>query len=81
MNSGGPAVSSGRPAPFPWDEAMGFAFTVLHLSPQAFWAMTPRELAAAVRFARGTEGGPGATRASLDALMAAFPDGSRNVTG
>ena len=62
--------------PFPWQEAMGFAFTVLRLSPGAFWAMTPRELAAAVRYATGSTGEP-ARRDSLAALMAAFPDRRR----
>lgn len=63
---------SGHP-PFPWQEAMGFAFTRLHLSPAAFWSMTPRELAAAIRFATGGRG----ARPDSDALrrlMAAFPD-------
>ena len=35
--------------PFPWAHAMGFGFGVLRLSPDAFWRMTPRELAAAMR--------------------------------
>lgn len=81
MSPPGSPATSGRPAPFPWEDAMGFAFTVLHLSPRAFWAMTPRELAAAVRFARGTDGASGTTRASLDALMAAFPDGCSDKAG
>ncbi len=60
--------------PFPWAEAMGFAFSVLRLSPDAFWAMTPRELAAAIRFATGGRNGPRAGRATLEAMMRAFPD-------
>ena len=69
-------MTAPRPAvrPFPWAEAMGFAFCVLHLPPAAFWAMTPRELAAAIRFARGGAGGEGPARTGLAALMAAFPD-------
>lgn len=59
--------------PFPWSEAMGFAFAVLRLSPQDFWSMTPRELAAAIRFARGANGAA-TDHAGLAALMAAFPD-------
>ena len=59
--------------PFPWTEAMGFAFGVLRLPPDAFWAMTPRELAAAIRYATGAAGEP-ARRPTLEALMAAFPD-------
>lgn len=33
--------------PFPWAAAMQFGFGVLRLSPQEFWAMSPRELVAA----------------------------------
>jgi uncharacterized phage protein (TIGR02216 family) len=62
------------PEPFPWDEAMAFGFGRLRLSPHAFWAMTPRELAAAHRGMFGAR--PGAPdRAALAALLAAFPDG------
>lgn len=61
--------------PFPWAEAMGFAFAVLRLPPEAFWAMTPRELAAALRYVSGGAVEP-ARRATLEALMAAFPDRS-----
>ena len=70
-----PAVrSKPKPAaPFPWDEAMAFGFGVLRLCPQAFWAMTPRELHAASRGVYG-RGGGAAGRAALAALMAAFPD-------
>lgn len=63
-----------KPAPFPWEEAMGFGFGVLRLSPQDFWSMTPRELAAALRGPRPVA--PYASRGDLDALMAAFPDGA-----
>lgn len=59
--------------PFPWTQAMGFGFGVLRLSPDAFWAMTPRELASAIRFARGDVIAPLA-RDELDALMTRFPD-------
>jgi uncharacterized phage protein (TIGR02216 family) len=54
---------------------MAFGFGVLRLSPRAFWAMTPRELAAA---ADGVYGRVSAapSRASFDALMRAFPDGA-----
>lgn len=62
-----------NPRPFPWQEAMGFAFARLHLSPDAFWAMTPRELAAAIRFVTG--GSPQKPdHDALTRLMAAFPD-------
>jgi uncharacterized phage protein (TIGR02216 family) len=45
---------------------------VLHLSPDGFWRMTPRELAAAVR-ALGGGVAPFARR-DLDALLRRFPD-------
>jgi len=59
--------------PFPWAEAMQFGFGVLHLSSDAFWRMTPRELAQAVIAVRGHAATPIA-RAEFDALMRRFPD-------
>ncbi|MBN9331898.1 MAG: phage tail assembly chaperone [Devosia sp.] len=35
--------------PFPWRDAMQFGLGVLKLPPEAFWKMSPRELAAAAR--------------------------------
>jgi uncharacterized phage protein (TIGR02216 family) len=58
--------------PFPWAEAAAFAFAVLRLSPTEFWAMTPREMALAMRpFLRG-QGAP--LRGEFDALLMRFPD-------
>ena len=51
---------------------MGFALTVLRLSPDRFWAMSPRELAAAMAPFAQVGGAPG--RAMLESLMRAFPD-------
>jgi len=59
--------------PFPWNEAIGFGLGVLRLPPEAFWRMTPRELAHAVRALRGDAALP-ITRPELDALAALFPD-------
>ncbi|MFC0241251.1 rcc01693 family protein [Rhodopseudomonas telluris] len=59
--------------PFPWAEAMQFGFGVLRLSPDHFWRMTPRELAAALTGARGGITAP-LDRGGLDALMRRFPD-------
>jgi uncharacterized phage protein (TIGR02216 family) len=62
-------------APFPWGEAMAFGLGVLKLAPRDFWAMTPRELGAALA---GTV--PNAIRAAplmradLARLMQTFPD-------
>lgn len=62
--------------PFPWAEAMGFGFGVLRLSSDAFWGMTPRELAQAIRAVRGPSVTPLA-RTELDELLARFPDAPR----
>lgn len=59
--------------PFPWDEAMQFGFGVLRLSPEAFWQMTPRELAQAVIGVRGQAVTP-IDRGGLEQLMQRFPD-------
>lgn len=59
--------------PFPWEAAMQVGFGVLRLSPDAFWRMTPRELAAAMTALRGSV--PAAIgRMRLDELMRQFPD-------
>lgn len=50
---------------------MRLAFTVWGLAPRTFWAMTPRELAAALGGARPALG---FDRAALDRLMHRFPD-------
>jgi uncharacterized phage protein (TIGR02216 family) len=59
--------------PFPWDEAIGFGLGVLRLSPAAFWAMTPRELALAIRAVTG--GAAPLDRTTLTDLMTRYPDG------
>lgn len=56
---------------------MGFGFGILRLGPAAFWAMTPRELAAAHRALAGPVSAP-PDRQRLAEMMAAFPDGGRN---
>ncbi len=59
--------------PFPWRAAMGFGVGVLRLAPDAFWRMTPRELAAAIAAVRGPLVAP-LKRVDLDDLMQRFPD-------
>jgi uncharacterized phage protein (TIGR02216 family) len=59
--------------PFPWGQAMQFGFGVLHLSPDAFWRMTPRELAHAIAGLHGRAPAP-IERGDFDALMKKFPD-------
>jgi uncharacterized phage protein (TIGR02216 family) len=60
--------------PFPWDQAIGFGIGVLRLSPAAFWSLTPRELACAMRALAPDKPTPLA-RAALHDLMTRFPDG------
>ncbi len=62
-----------RDEPFPWRQAMALGFGRLRLSSAAFWAMTPRELAAAAEGAAGRFAAP-LDRATLDQLIARYPD-------
>jgi uncharacterized phage protein (TIGR02216 family) len=55
---------------FPWDDFMRLGLGVLKLSPAAFWAATPREIAAAFPRARRDV----MARAGLAQLMQMFPD-------
>jgi uncharacterized phage protein (TIGR02216 family) len=67
-------LASGKEAaPFPWREAMAIGFGVLRLSSREFWALTPRELAAAIEGLTGRTHVP-MDRACLDDLMRRFPD-------
>lgn len=52
---------------------MALGFGRLRLSSRAFWALTPRELAAALRAFSGPARAP-LDQAGLAALMARFPD-------
>ena len=58
-----------RPAGFPWRRCMQIGFAQLRLAPDAFWAMTPRELLAASRL-----GDPPLRRADFDRLAKRFSD-------
>lgn len=58
---------------FPWRAAMGFGLGQLRLSARDFWALTPRELAAAIEAVAGPARTP-LGRAGLEVLMARFPD-------
>jgi uncharacterized phage protein (TIGR02216 family) len=55
---------------------MAAGLGLLRLPPSAFWSMTPRELAAALRGALGiaTRDGP-LTRSDFNLLMQRYPDG------
>ena len=58
---------------FPWRELMAIGFGRLRLGSEAFWAMTPRELGAAIEGLAGTRDPP-PKRAAFDELMARYPD-------
>jgi uncharacterized phage protein (TIGR02216 family) len=58
--------------PRPWARLIGFGLGVLRLSPDAFWRMTPRELAYAIDAATG--GTEQMDRTALSDLMNRFPD-------
>lgn len=60
--------------PFDWAAAMAFGLGVLKLPPAVFWAMTPRELDAALlgHYGRRRAGAP--RREDLATLMQQFPD-------
>lgn len=60
---------------FPWKEAMAFGLGTLKLPPRQFWAMTPRELAAAHEGATGRRAAAPLDRAALERLMTMHPDG------
>jgi uncharacterized phage protein (TIGR02216 family) len=53
---------------------MRFGLGVLRLSAESFWAMTPRELAAASAPLHRHGAATVMPRAQLDTLLAAFPD-------
>jgi uncharacterized phage protein (TIGR02216 family) len=52
---------------------MAIGFGVLRLSSREFWALTPRELAAAIEGLTGRTHAP-MDRTRLDDLMRRFPD-------
>jgi uncharacterized phage protein (TIGR02216 family) len=55
---------------FPWEAFMRLGLGTLRLSPEAFWAATPREIAAAFPRDRRTP----LARAAFTSLMQMFPD-------
>ena len=78
----GTATGSPEPLPFPWDDVMGLGLGVLRLAPAHFWAMTPRELDAALRGLFGRPAtAPSPPRATLETLMRRFPDQARDRPG
>lgn len=65
-------------APFPWDAVVHAGLCLLRLPARDFWAMTPREIRAALGGLR-PDAGP-IDRQALQTLMTAFPD-RRNPEG
>jgi uncharacterized phage protein (TIGR02216 family) len=68
-----PGIRDVHMQPFPWKDAIGFGLGVLRLPPDAFWRMTPRELAAAIEAVRGRVVAP-LDRGHFEDLMRRFPD-------
>ncbi len=59
---------------FDWPALMRVGLCDLRLSPDVFWRLTPLEL----KLMLGADGAaPGLSRARLDELVAAFPDGRK----
>lgn len=58
--------------PFPWDDAARFAFRILKLTPDAFWRITPKELAMMAK--AHTPQHLSMKRNDFQALMKEFPD-------
>ena len=59
---------------FPWRRVMQLGLGLLRLPPRDFWAMTPRELEAALS-AYCHAPAARLERTALEALMMRFPDG------
>jgi len=64
--------NAGLPPPFPWDVAIHAGLCLLRLPAKDFWAMTPREMQAALGGLRPRVTVP--DRSGLEMLMGAFPD-------
>ncbi|MBR2536188.1 MAG: phage tail assembly chaperone [Hyphomicrobium sp.] len=63
--------------PFPWRDVMAIGLGVLGLAPAIFWALTPKELDAALRGRFGDARAVSAlSRGELGDLMQQFPDGA-----
>ena len=64
--------SDGLPPPFPWEAVMHAGLCLLRLPARDFWAMTPREMQAALGGLWPRNAVP--DRTELEALMGAYPD-------
>ncbi|NTJ41714.1 phage tail assembly chaperone [Agrobacterium larrymoorei] len=73
MRAAAGAGRSQENRPFPWGQVIHAGLCLLRLSPTVFWALTPVEFFAMTGGMRPRA--PGLSRAGLDELMRAFPDG------
>jgi uncharacterized phage protein (TIGR02216 family) len=71
LNAAAVRSTDARPQPFPWDAALHFGLGLLRLAPEAFWALTLRELMALGGALRPRDT---IDRAALSALMRRWPD-------
>lgn len=65
-------MAAKTPKRIPWDRLMALGLGGLRLAPEAFWTMTPRELASML--GATSMGARPMDRDRLDGLMRRFPD-------
>ena len=58
--------------PFPWDELIALGLHRLRLTPDLFWSLTLSEVMVIAGFRSSPS--PATDRATLETLMARFPD-------
>ncbi|XUY27523.1 rcc01693 family protein [Agrobacterium sp. rho-8.1] len=58
--------------PFPWGQVIHAGLSLLRLSPDVFWALTPVEFFAMTGGMRAKDGG--LDRVGMEGLMRRFPD-------
>lgn len=67
-------ATHGNAAAFPWQSIMAAGLGTLRLAPAQFWAMTPKELSAAVAGLYGRRADSALQRRDLQNLMMTYPD-------
>ena len=68
------SAAAGEARRFPWDDVIALGLGLLRLSSRDFWAMTPREIALAMRPYGGDEAVHPPGRETVTALMTLYPD-------
>ncbi len=66
--------AAGPQETFPWRRIMGLGLGLLRLPSAQFWAMTPKELEAAVAGITGSDVFPALSRSGMNELIQQFPD-------